>query len=448
MNTLEKVAEVRLLKRIEKAASPPAPGSWCINDPDGNLLGFVAIDRIVAGRCCGGIRAGPHVTADEIRRIARVMTLKCGFAGLAAGGAKGGVIVPEGFNAEQRAARLEAYGRAASWLLGSGVWSHGADMGTTELDIARIRYAAGIGPDPGLPGSLPAPAAVEVSSGHAAGLTVALSAEAALESRGVSLRGARIAIQGAGAVGRAAMESLAAAGARIVAISTVAGTLREDGGLDVCSVLEGLRRSGDKFTVGSTPSTAVLAAPCDVMLLCAGSGMLDATAAEHLDARAVVCGANIPFTDEVADRLVDRGILVLPDFVAGGGGVLGSTLVAEAGVTARELELILRRHFKPLVAQTLAAAVAHGTTAAAEATRRALRVIEACDAAYVSARPETLLPDRLATRDSGVTRLMLAAERRCRGSTWLAPMARLLHQSAVARAERLLSAALAAGARS
>lgn len=431
---------------VAEPVSGFAPGSWRLSDADDNPLGFVAIDRVVAGRSCGGIRAGPRVTAEEIERIARVMTLKCGFAGLAAGGAKGGVIVPEGFTAAQRAARLEAYGRAASALLRSGVWSHGADMGTTDLDIARIRHAAEIGPDPGPPDPVPAPAKGDASSGLAAGLTVALSTEAALESLGVALPGARVAIQGAGAVGRAAMESLAAAGARIVAVSTIAGTLRDDRGLDVRSTLEGLRRSGDGFAAGGEPPEAVLAAPCDVMLLCAGSSTLDTAAAERLDARSVVCGANIPFADGVADRLDGRGILVLPDFVAGGGGVLGSTLVSVAGVTPRELEAILRRRFKPLVAQTLAAAVARGTTAAVEAQRRALRVIAACEAAYGTERPNTLLPERLAPRDAGAVRLALAAERRVRGSTRLAFVARLLHRSAVARTERVLSASLSAGA--
>ena len=423
-----------------------ARGSWSVNGPNGTLLGFVVIDRIVAGRSCGGIRAGPRVTAQEIERIARVMTLKCGFVGLAAGGAKGGVLVPDEFTAEQRASRLAAYGRAAAALLRSGVWSHGADMGTTDHDIALIRHAAGIGPNPGPTGSQGTVARGDASSGRAAGLTVALSAEAALESLGIPLQGARIAVQGAGAVGRAAMASLAAAGARIVALSTIVGTLRDDRGLDVRVVLDELGRSGDKVASGGATPQAVLAVPCDAMLLCAGSDTVDAQAAERLDVRAVVCGANIPFTDEVGDRLEQRGILVLPDFVAGGGGVLGSTLVSAAGVRAPELEPVLRRSFKPRVAQTLAASSAQGTTVAFEARMRALRSIAACDTAYGQARPDTLLPERLAPRDSGPVRLMLAAERRLRGSTRLAPIARLLHGTAVARAERVLRASFAPGA--
>ncbi len=420
------------------------PGTWHIRDENGTLIGFVAIDRVVAGRSCGGIRAGPNVTASEIERIARVMTLKCGFVGLAAGGAKGGVIVPQGFSEAQRTERLAAYGRAAAALLRSGAWSHGTDMGTTVRDIELIRHAAAIGPPPDTARAPALPPRDHTCSGWAAGLTVALSAEAALESLGISLRGARIAIQGAGAVGRAAMASLAASGARIVAVSTIMGTVRDDGGLDVRALLEELGRSGDRAAAGGAPPEAVLAVPCDAMLLCAGSDSVDAQTAEGLDARAIVCGANIPFSNEVGAWLEQRGVLVLPDFVAGGGGVLGSTLVAAAGATASETETLLRRYFKPRVTQTLATSVARGTTVAEEARLLALRAIAACEAAYGRTRPDTLLPERLAPPEAGPTRLMLAAERQLRGSSRLAPIARLLRGAAVARAERVLKAALSA----
>lgn len=386
------------------------------------------------------------MTAEEIRRIAEVMTLKCGFAGLAAGGAKGGVIIPVGMTASQRAARFEAYGRAAAPLLRSGVWSHGSDLGTTDVDIARIRRAAGLGPEPRPLESAPPAPKSDASSGHAAGLTVALCAEAALEALGLPVRDARVAIQGAGAVGRAAMKSLAESGAMIVAISTIAGTLRNDSGLDVEATLEGLLRVGDQFSGGGEHADAVLSVDCDVMLLCAGTGALDLPAGERMKARAVICGANIPFADGVEDRLDARGILVLPDFVAGGGGVLGSTLVTAAGLAPDELEAILRRRFKPLVVQTLAAASARGTTAAVEARRHALDVIATCERAYGTQRPETLLPEKLAPADPAPVRLALALERRTRSSSRLAFVGRWLHGSAVARADRVLAASLAAGA--
>lgn len=427
------------------SAAPVTPGNWQLADADGTVIGFVAIDRIVAGRSCGGIRAGPQVTAQQIERIARVMTLKCGFVGVAAGGAKGGVIVPERFTDEQRAARLEAYGRAASALLRSGVWSHGADMGTNDFDIARIRHAAGIGPDPD---ALRASSATggDTSSGVAAGLTVALSAEAALEALGIPLDGARVAIHGAGAVGRAALSALASAGARIVAVSTVAGAIRDDAGIDVPTALERARTLGDRFTVGAEAPEAPILADCDALLLCGGADVIDAATAERVRARVIVCGANIPFADEVGERLQRRGIAIVPDFVAGGGGVLGSTLVAVAALSAVELAAVLRRQFKPLVEQTIAQARARGTTIAVQAREKALRTLAACDAAYGEQRPETLLPDRLAPPPSAPVRLLLAAERRARGSRRLAPLARWLHGMAVAQAERVLSATRRLGA--
>ncbi len=427
-----------------RSAAALTPGTWQLADTDGTIIGFVAIDRIVAGRSCGGIRAGPQVTARQIERIARVMTLKCGFVGIAAGGAKGGVIVPVDFTDEQRAARLQAYGRAASALLQSGVWSHGADMGTNDFDIARIRHAAGIGADPG---DLRAPeTGGDTSSGVAAGLTVALATEAVLDGLGIAPRGARVAIHGAGAVGCAAMSALAAAGARIVAVSTLTGAICDDAGIDVPTALERARTVGDRFTSGGSAPEAPLRVACDALLLCGGADVIDAAAAEHVQARAIVCGANIPFTDDVGERLQRRGITIVPDFVAGGGGVLGSTLVAVAGLTAEELAAVLQRQFKPLVEHTIAQARARGTTIAAQARERALRTLAACDAAYGAQRPATLLPERLAAPPSVPLRWMLAAERRARGSRRLAPLARWLHGTAVAQAERVLSATRELGA--
>jgi len=422
-----------------------APGTWRLTDEDGTPIGFVAIDRIVAGRSCGGIRASPSVTALEIERIARTMTLKCGFAGLAAGGAKGGVIVPADFTPAQRTARLKAFGRAASPLLRSGVWSHGADMGTTDRDIKLIRHAAGIGPDPDDIAFDRGPRPAEVGSGDAAGLTVALATEAVLEWLGIDPSGARIAIQGAGAVGRSAMLSLTDSGARIVALATAAGTLQDKNGLDVRAIEERLTRLGDQATYGGEPPAAVLSVPCDALLLCAGSDTVGPLAASRIESRAVVCGANIPFADDAGSLLQRRGIAVIPDFVGGVGGVLGSTLVAAVGATSGEVATILRRDFKPLVAQVLVASAAQATSIEAEARVRALRTIAACEAAYGSERPETLLADRLASREPWPVRLALAVERRTRGSSRLAWLGRLLHDTAVAHAGRVLRAAWAAG---
>src|SRR5688572_10827329 len=112
-----------------------APMSIVIPAPSGEPIGFVEIDRVVAGRCCGGVRMTATVTPDEVRRLARIMTLKCGYLGLASGGAKSGIIGPAGESAGERRARLEAFGRAVAPLLHARMYSLGSDLGTTPEDI-------------------------------------------------------------------------------------------------------------------------------------------------------------------------------------------------------------------------------------------------------------------------------------------------------------------------
>jgi glutamate dehydrogenase/leucine dehydrogenase len=45
---------------------------------------------------------------------------------------------------------------------------------------------------------------------------------------------------------------------------------------------------------------------------------------EQIRAKVIVPGSNIPFTVDIANRLSARGIGVVPDFVANGGGVLAA----------------------------------------------------------------------------------------------------------------------------
>ena len=55
------------------------------------VMGYVVIDSTVGGRARGGLRMLPDIDEEEIRRLARAMTLKYGFLGLPQGGAKAGV---------------------------------------------------------------------------------------------------------------------------------------------------------------------------------------------------------------------------------------------------------------------------------------------------------------------------------------------------------------------
>ena len=74
----------------------------------------------------------------------------------------------------------------------------------------------------------------------ATGLGVVFCLEAILDHLGWELSGSRVAIQGFGKVGAVVARELARRGARVVAITDVAGGSRQRGGLD----LEALERVG------------------------------------------------------------------------------------------------------------------------------------------------------------------------------------------------------------
>jgi glutamate dehydrogenase (NAD(P)+) len=68
----------------------------------------------------------------------------------------------------------------------------------------------------------------------------------------------------------------------------------------------------------------LLTLPVDILIPGARPDAIHSKNVEHVQAKLVVPGANIPFTRILANRLSHRGIGVVPDFVSNGGGVLAA----------------------------------------------------------------------------------------------------------------------------
>jgi len=292
----------------------------------GECLGYVAVDSAVRGRSTGGLRMAPDVPEEEVRDLARSMTLKFGVLGLPQGGAKACVLGDPEASAAERAARLEAFGRAVAPLLASRVYQPDVDMGTAPGDIDRVLRAAGVAPGPR---RLRAP-----RSGRDTARTVFASVRAALAHRGEELAGHTAAVEGFGSVGGALAGMLAAAGVRVVAVSTSRGAVRDDDGLDVERLEELARERGSTF-VEDAPgerieTDALLELPVDVLCPCARWRAIDGRNVERIQARVVASGANAPITDDAERALAARDVIVFPDFVANCGGVLGGTMAFAA----------------------------------------------------------------------------------------------------------------------
>jgi glutamate dehydrogenase (NAD(P)+) len=161
------------------------------------------------------------------------------------------------------------------------------------------------------------------------GFGVVESARVAAEFFGIPMSGARIAIEGFGKVGGGAARFFERLGAQVVAASTIAGTRYDAKGLDI-EQLFALRRAYGDESVRHYPHGKLLSCnrlfslPVDMLVPGARPDAITAKNVEKVQAKLIVPGANIPFTNAIANRLSARGIGVVPDFVANGGGVLAA----------------------------------------------------------------------------------------------------------------------------
>lgn len=338
---------------------PAAEGSLSCTVRNGTeVLGFVAIDSMVDGRARGGLRLKPDVSGEEVRELARAMTLKYGFLGLPQGGAKAGVLgEPEAPEFERRQ-RLADFARRIAPLLQSGLYLPDADMGTTNADIRFMLEIAGVRPK--------RREWRGTRSGAYTALTVLEGVRRAGHRLGIDLAEARAAVEGLGAVGGEVARLLHAAGARVVAVSTSRGAVYDSAGLDVPELLERARREGSRAVDGypraerlETSKLAEL--PVDFLCPCAAGHSLHAGNAGRIAARAISAGANCMATAEVERTLHARGILCLPDFITNCGGVLGGTMEF-AGVGPAGIADFVRRRVGPRIGQLLEEAERRGVT--------------------------------------------------------------------------------------
>jgi glutamate dehydrogenase (NAD(P)+) len=284
------------------------------------LSGAVVVDELVGGRACGGIRIAPVVTVEELSALAAVMTLKFAFFGIACGGAKAGLMVPDGAPAEERRRRARAFGAGLASLIRAGTYIPGTDLGCSERDLWEIRAGAGFGVGPP-PAQAPTGASATASwSGRSAAI-------AAMVALGDRVRGATLAVLGYGRVGAAVAARFTAAGGRLVAVSTARGAVVDPAGLDLAR-LERLRiQYGDdapRCYPGGRQTTPeeLFGTPVDVLAPCATSGMLDRAAAGRVRCRVVAPGANAAVTADAEAVLDAKGVTLIPDFVANAGGIL------------------------------------------------------------------------------------------------------------------------------
>ncbi len=298
--------------------------------------GFRVLHSRARGPGKGGIRYHPSVTEHEVAALAALMTWKTALADVPFGGAKGGVICDTKKLSRNELRRIT---RRFVMELGDAIGPHtdipAPDMYTDEQTMAwiydtydvmhpgRNNRAVVTGKPIKLGGSVGRDEATGRGCLYA---TVRFLEQGIVEGLD-SLEGARVAIQGLGQVGGTAMRLFHEAGARIVAVSDSSGGVADKSGLNPDDVLAHKRKCG---TVVGLPETVtitnddLIAFDCDILIPAALEGQIRRDNADGVKARLVVEAANGPVTPAGDDLLQANGVVVVPDIVANGGGVIVS----------------------------------------------------------------------------------------------------------------------------
>ncbi len=313
-------------------------------EPKSGMRAVLVIDTLQFRYSAGGIRMLPDISVTEVVLLARAMTYKYAWLDLHCAGSKAGIwFDPE---TQDREAVLRAFGEAVAPLLQTRAYMGGADMGTSEEDIEIIYAAAGLKSETtGLSSKRLHGLALEEL---VTGFGVIKAAAKAAEILGRSLWDASVAIEGLGKVGAGCLRQAGLEGARVVAVSTLAGTRYDGEGLDVDRLFALREEEGDDCVVRYPhgellPKEALYSLPVDLLIPGARTHSITAEVARTVRASLIVPAANAPVTLEADDILHQQGITVVPDFVANAGGVLLAIVGAMGGGEKEAFEVTEQR---------------------------------------------------------------------------------------------------------
>jgi len=325
---------VEILSRSERKTCVSIP----VEMDDGTVKvfdGFRVAHSSAVGPAKGGVRFHPEVCLDECEALAFMMTWKCSLAGIPYGGGTGGVCCnPLEISPKEKericrtfAARIEPVVGAWTDIPAPDVNTGGQEMVWFMDTISKMRGRL----EPAIFTGKPIPLWGSKGRNAATGLGVATCAIELMNALDKPVKGATVAVQGFGNVGTFAALTMIDAGAKVVAISDITGTYYCKDGLDIKKAFDHVSNHPKKLLEGfeqpgleKRDLAALVTTECDILLPCALEGAINGKNADEVKAKYIVEGANGPITPD-ADAVLDgKGILIVPDFLANSGGVIGS----------------------------------------------------------------------------------------------------------------------------
>lgn len=304
-----------------------------VYDVKTGMKGMVVVDNTARGPAVGGVRMAPDVTTEEVFRLARAMTLKNAAADIRHGGGKSGIIADP--KVQKKDDLIRSFAKAIDTIES---YIPGPDMGTNEQSMAIIYDETGRAV--GLPRDLGGIPLDEIGS---TGYGVSISAEIACEHLGIDLEGATVAMEGFGSVGKASVRFLEERGARVVAVSDSKGTMYNPGGLRYNELMRVKKATGSvvNYQDGRALETkGLFGLPVDMLIPGARPDSITKENVSDIKAKLIIEAANIPATTEAEQILHERGVLVIPDFIANAGGVITAAVEYRGGTEEEAFRMI------------------------------------------------------------------------------------------------------------
>ncbi len=279
----------------------------------------------------GGIRYHQNVDMGEVVGLACLMTIKNSVMGLPYGGGKGGITVdPTKLSRTEKQNLTRRYTSEIGPFIGPTTDIPAPDVGTDSQTMAWMMdtYSQERGySQPGVVTGKPIEIGGSLGRAGATGLGAVYVAEKAFEKVGKTLKGSTIVVQGFGNVGSHAAQYAYERGAKILAVSDVSGGIFNGDGLNIPDVLEYIQTN--RVLKGypraqHISNEELLLLPCDALFPCALEGVIDTHNAEKIKAKMIIEGANGPVTNDATRILHKKGVFVVPDVIANGGGVVVS----------------------------------------------------------------------------------------------------------------------------
>jgi len=289
----------------------------------------------------GGIRyfnpeGGVEYMEREVMALSSWMTWKCAIVDIPLGGGKGGIYVnpkTEKISDAELERLTRGFAYKISEIIGPGKDIPAPDVYTTGREMTQImdtyNKLHGNVSTPGVITGKPISMGGSLARNVATGLGAAYTVREAAKVLKLSLKGAKVVLQGFGNASTFAGEYLEKMGAKVISVSDSKGSISIPKGAKVSAILAHKEKKGS--VVGFPGSTKIsteelLTTKCDILVPGALENQIDAKIAKNLKCKIIAEAANGPTLPEADPIIYQKKILVIPDILANSGGVCISYL--------------------------------------------------------------------------------------------------------------------------